>query len=218
MKGDRPDAAEQSIPSYNGFHAGLNMEQRKSKACIHMFYSQPPNKSVVKDNKLTIIIATKRMPFTFLMGDHPVYIFITLLKAENPNKYCDIVPFPGPFHVMMSAIYKCYKGSELGEVLVAGEVIAECSSVDRALNGNHYMKRLHCLRLMYEALMSQLVIGKLTPDLPNQTRENLQILRNTSLSQEPRVAAHAALAEDADLESLITNIFTQTEASDMAHY
>ena len=38
----------------------------------------------------------------------------------------------------------------------------------------------------------------------DETRENLQILRNTSLSQEPRVAAHAALEEDADLESLNT--------------
>ena len=41
--------AEQSIPSYNGYHAGLNMEQWKSKACFHMSYSQPPNMSVVKD-------------------------------------------------------------------------------------------------------------------------------------------------------------------------
>ena len=82
MKGDRPDAAEQSIPSYNQFHAGLNMEQGKSKACFQMSYSQPPNKSVVKDvmDKLTIIIATKRMPFAFLVGYHPEYVLITLLK------------------------------------------------------------------------------------------------------------------------------------------
>ena len=26
VNGDRPDAAEQTIPLYNGFHAGLNME------------------------------------------------------------------------------------------------------------------------------------------------------------------------------------------------
>ena len=75
---------------------------------------------------------------------------------------------------------------------------------------------------MYEALISQLVKGMLTPDLADETRENLQILRNTSLSEEPRVADHAAdhaaLEEDADLESLITNIFTQTKASDMADY
>ena len=53
-------------------------------------------------------------------GDHPVYVLIALLKAENPIKYYDIVPFRGPFHtqcVMMGAIFMRYKGSELWEVL-----------------------------------------------------------------------------------------------------
>jgi len=48
VKCDYSNVAEQSITSYNGFHAGFKMEQGKSK-------------SVVKDimDKLTIIIATK---------------------------------------------------------------------------------------------------------------------------------------------------------------
>ena len=66
--------------------------------------------------------------------------------------------------------------------------------------------------------MTQPLKGRLTPDLADETRQTLQILRNKSISQEPRVAAHAALEEDADLESLITKIFTQTKASDMADY
>ena len=107
-------------------------------------------------DKLLTIITTKHMHFAFLVGDHPVYILITLLKAENPNKYRDIVPFLGPFHtqcVMMSTIYKCYKGSELGDVLVGGGVIAE-SSIVCDLKYKHYKRVLHCLKLMYEALMS----------------------------------------------------------------
>ena len=88
VHGDRPDAAAQTIPSFNGFHATLNSEQRKSKPYFHMTYNQPPGKSVVNDimDKLAVIIATKRMPFAFLVGDHPVYVLITLLKAENPKK------------------------------------------------------------------------------------------------------------------------------------
>ena len=69
------------------------------------------------------------------------------------------MPFLGPFHtqcVMMSAIYTRYKGSDYGEVLVAGGVIAE-GSVDRALQGKHHKRGLRCLRLMYEALVSQLM-------------------------------------------------------------
>lgn len=220
--GDRPNVAEQTIPSYNGFHANLNMEQGKSKAYFHTSYNQPPSKSVVKDimDKLCNIIAIKHMPFAFLVGDHPVYVLITQLKAENPNKYLHIVPFLGPFHtqcVMMSAIYKRYKGSELGDVLVAGGVIAE-GSVDQALKGKHYKRGLRCLKLMYEALMSQLVQRRITPYLADETKESLEILRDSSLSQETRVAAHAALEEDANLENLIRNLFNQLEANDMAHY
>lgn len=142
VSGNRPDAAKHIIPSYNGFHAGLNAEQGKRKAYFHTSYNQPPNKLLVNDimDKLSTIIATKRMPFAFVVGDHSVYVLITLLKAEIPNKYRDIVPFLGPFHtqcVMTNAIYKRYKGSELGDIPVAGGAIAE-GSVDRALKGKHY--------------------------------------------------------------------------------
>jgi hypothetical protein len=138
VDGDRPDALNQNIPSYSRFHAGLNMDQGKSMTYFHMSYNQLPNKSVVNDvmDKLSATIVTKSMPFAFLVGDHPVYVLITQLKAENPDKYSDI---SGPFHtqcVMMSAIYKRYNGSEFGEVLVAGGVIAE-GSVDRTLKGKH---------------------------------------------------------------------------------
>jgi hypothetical protein len=126
-----------------------------------MFYNQATNKSVVNDimDKLSTIITTMHMPFTFLVGDHPVYVIITQLKAENSNKYCDIMPFlhVGPFHtqcVMMSTIYKCYKGhykgSEIEDVLIAAGVIAE-GSVDHALIGKHYKRGICCsLRLMNE--------------------------------------------------------------------
>ena len=198
------------------------MQFGKSKAYFHTSYNQPPSKSVVNDimDKLTTIIATKHMPFAFLVGDHPVYVLITLLKAENPNKYRAIVPFLGPFHtqcVMMSAIYKRYNGSELADVLVAAGVIAE-GSVDRALKGKHYKRGLRCLKLMYEALMSRLLQERLTPHLANDTIKNLDILRNTSASQESRAAAHEALMQDADIDNLITNLFTHVETSPMEEY
>jgi len=72
--GDRPIASKPAVPAYNGFHAGLHMHQGKSKAYFHASYNQPPNNSVVKDviNKLADIITTDRMPFGFLVEDHPV--------------------------------------------------------------------------------------------------------------------------------------------------
>ena len=56
------------------------------------------------------------------------------------------------------------------------------------------------------------------PNLGDETRENLKILKNTSLSQDSRAAAHTALEDDDDLNSLIANLFTQVEDSGMAHY
>ena len=66
--------------------------------------------------------------------------------------------------------------------------------------------------------MSQLVQDGLTPHLAGETSDNLELLRDTSISQETWATAHAELEDDADLENLITNLFTQAEVSDMAHY
>ena len=202
--------------------ACLNVEQGQSKAYFHTSYNKPPDKSVVNDimDKLSTTITTKLMPFAFLVGDHPVYVLITLLKAENPTKYKDIVPFLGPFHtqcVMMSAIYKRYKGSELEDLLVVAEVIAE-GSVARALKGKHYKRGLRCLRLMYEALMSRLVKERITPYLADVTKKTLKILRDPTHSQEAHVAAHKTLEEDPNLQNLIANLLKHVEESDMATY
>ena len=99
-----------------------------------------------------------------------MYVLVTLLKAENSVKYHNIVPLLGPFHTqcsMMSAIYKRYKGSELEDVLVAAGVIAD-GSVDNALKEKHFKRGLRCLKLMYEALMSQLVKERLIPYLADE--------------------------------------------------
>lgn len=110
-----------------------------------------------------------------------------------------------------------YNGSELEEVLVAGGVIAD-GSVEHALKGKHYKRGLRCLRLMYEALISQLVQSSVASDLVDETKENLEILRDMSQSQESRADDHAALQDDVKPESLIANLFNQMEGSDMANY
>ena len=97
---------------------------------------------------------------------------------------------------MMNTIYKCYKGIELGDVLVAGGVVAE-SSVGRVLKGKHSKRGLRCLMLMYEVLMSGLVKGK---HLADATRKKLKILRDMGLSKESRAAAHMALEKYANLQ------------------
>ena len=171
-------------------------------------------------DKLSIIITNKHMPFAFLAGDLPVYIIITTLKAENTNKYRNIVPFLDPFHthcVMMNAIYKRYKNSGLEDLLVAAGVIAE-GSAERALKGKHYKRGLRCLSLMYEALLCQLLRERLTPHLSSDVKDKLGMMRDTSQPQQSRTAAHGALLDDEDLSGLITSMLTHVQDSDMAHY
>ncbi|CAJ1050849.1 hypothetical protein KUCAC02_009112 [Xyrichtys novacula] len=66
--------------------------------------------------------------------------------------------------------------------------------------------------------MSQLAKERPIPNLTEGTRENLDILRNTSLSQEARAAAHSALEDDANLQDLITKLFSHVDVNDMADY
>ncbi len=96
---DHPDAAEQTIPSYNGLHAGLSLEQGKSKAYFHMSYNQPPSKSVVDDimDKLTAIIATKRMPFAFLVGIFQCISSLLCLKLRTLASIVTSCHFLVPF-------------------------------------------------------------------------------------------------------------------------
>ena len=81
--GDCPAVTKQTIPSYSGFHASLNVKHERHISII-MSYNQSPNKSVINGimNKLTNIITVKHMLFAFLVGDLPVYALVTLPKAE----------------------------------------------------------------------------------------------------------------------------------------
>ena len=74
------------------------------------------------------------------------------------------------------------------------------------------------MRLMYEALISQLVKKNVISDLAVKTKDNLEILRDMSVSQESRAAAHVELEMDADLANIIAYLFIHLEISDMADY
>ena len=59
---------------------------------------------------------------------------------------------------------------------------------------------------MYEALITRVVQERLTPNPADKTKKGLEILRDMSLSQESCTTAHTAMEDDADLETLITNL------------
>ena len=74
-------------------------------------YNELPKKSVIYDvmNKLLDIMKDIGMPFSFLVGDLPAYKLIFELKTENLDKFLNIVPITGAFHLQISYIYVIYK-------------------------------------------------------------------------------------------------------------
>ena len=71
-------------------------------------------------------------------------------------------------------------------------VIAK-GSVNQALKGKYYYKTgLHCLRLMYETFMHQLVKKRLTPSWADEMRENLAILRDANLPRIPHCCSYSS--------------------------
>ena len=218
--GERPTAADQTVPGFAGFQALISAPVEQSKAYYFMTYPEPPKKPVLSDVMLKIkgAIQRKSMPFAVVVGDQPVYTLLVEIKNEHPQQYEKIIPFLGPFHTqgcMIYAIYKRYKGSGIAEVLVAAGVIAE-GSVDQALRGKHYRRALRCLSLMYEALVHLLLARS---ELGASTKAHLAVLRDAlTNSQESMANAHGMLENDPAIDDLISNMFNDVEGSDMANY
>ena len=67
---------------------------------IRATYNEPSSKSVVFDIMLKLVEAMrqKNIPFSFLVGDLPTYKTILQLKAENLERFMDIIPILGGKH------------------------------------------------------------------------------------------------------------------------
>eukprot|EP00794_Sanderia_malayensis_P017851 gene17851-19634_t len=217
----------QSTGSFSGFQSNIQLFPVKSKPFFYLTLPKPPGKSVVNEvmNRVVAVAKKKSMPFVQLVGDQPVYTLIVQLKYENAEQFDLIVPFLGPFHTQcsfMSAINKRFKGSGLSDVLVAAGAVAE-GSVDRALGGKHYKQGIRCLRLMYEALIRQIVqesIGS-GQHLRPETKEMLRILQKpSSTTRENLISAHDTLEASQEFSNFISKAFEELEHSEshMAKY
>ncbi len=156
-----PPVNEQTIGSYAGFQATVQEAAPRSKQYYFLTFPKPPGKSTVHEVMKRMVAAAvhKKMPFIQLIGDQPVYALMVQLRNENPVDFKLILPFLGPFHAQcsfMSAVYKRFQGSGLGDILVATDVIAH-GSVDQALRGKYYKRGIRCLTLMYESLTGRII-------------------------------------------------------------
>ena len=162
------------------------------------------------------------MPFTIIVGDHPVYVLILHLKSENATLFSKILPFMGPFHIQMSfiyAIYKRFKGSGISDVLVAADVIAE-GSVDQALHGKHFKHGVRCLRLFYEMLIHHALDQWLdTTSLSEEVKASLAKLRQQINEQdEELVEVYTKLESNTEVKDLVDTLFEDCKDAPQAEY
>ena len=77
---------------------------KKTKANYYVTYNVLSKKSVIYDviNKLLDTKEENGMPFSFLVGDFPIYKLIVELQTENPDKFQNIVQIIGALYQQMS--------------------------------------------------------------------------------------------------------------------
>ena len=209
----RPAPHEQMVPAYSGAQSCRHPPINKSKPYYHITYNEPPSKSVVFDIMLKLVEAMrqKNIPFSFLVGNLPTYKTILQLKAENLERFIDIIPILGAFHQQMSfiyALYKRFKGSGLDDILVTAGVVVQ-GSVDQALRGKHYRRGVRWILLWREALIQNRLSQVLQyEDLPATVQHNLGILRNAlTATQATLQEANSCLEDDVFIRNLITKVY-----------
>ena len=176
--------------------ACLNQAGERSKAYYQSTYPKPPSRPVINDIMVKNVegMRQKNIPFLFMVGDLPLYVYTAELKSEN------IVPVLRFFHQQLSftyCIYKRFRVSGIADVLVSAGGIAE-ESVDQALCGKHYRRGVRCITLMREALIHSRIKEFLSTCIVTEKTEYfLQILRSAlKASQDKLRSTQNCLEED----------------------
>ena len=213
-EGNRPDIGNQQVPSYSGMQACLHPPVERSKAYYQATYPEPPTKSVLHDvmSKLSEGMKLKNIPFSLFVGDMPTYKHTVELKAENSQKFKDIIPIFGPFYQQCSFIYSIYKRFQGSGLSVEG-------SVEQALRGKHYIRGVRCIMLMREALIQSRIKDKLAvKQLSILMKHHLDTLRQTlKESQENLTGAHRNLENNRDLQEIVKSVY-ESNGTDMGDF
>ena len=146
---------------------------------------------------------SKNMPFIQFLGNQSVYAHIVELKNENPQKFVDILPILGSFHIevgFMSVMYKLLKESNIGNLLVEADLIAQ-NSVVQALRGGHYNRATRLYKVFYEAMLRIIINydkkNNLVP--PTHLNDLFKSIVKTELNNEKRFLAFRSILYDGDI-------------------
>ena len=158
----------------------------------------------------------KSMPFIQLVGDQPVYTFLTELKSENTHKFVKIVPVLGCFHLemaFMNTIYKRINGCGLSDLVVAAGII-EQGSVEKALSGGHYKRCMRIHKLVYECLARRMIKNYVEHESDISELSRLSESFKSEINWERRNKLLEEVCSHEEFRTLLQQGFTRIENSD----
>ena len=129
-------------------------------------------------NRALDIKTVLKLPEIVCVFDQAIYAKAAEIKWKSPAKYQTVVIMLGTFHLLMmymGVLCKRFKDAGLFDVLVQGSVLAEYSC-DRALSGKMYNRGVRAYKIVYEALISQLI--------ENVTSSNIDVILPCFSSEE----------------------------------
>ena len=107
-----------------------------------------------------------KLPEIVCIFDQAIYAKAAEIKWKSPEKFETVIIMLGTFHLIMmymSKLSKRFKDAGLFGVLVLGSVLAEYSC-ESALSGKMYNRGVRAYKLVYEALISELIEGLVSND------------------------------------------------------
>ena len=122
--------------------------------------------------RLTKAMNDKQIPFVFVLGDFPAYLYFLKVKSENASKFTNIYPHLGPFHMHKSYLNANDLQVQDYQTFLLLQIVSGSGSIDKALCGEHYKRALRGHFLLREAL-SLLIIKQTNLQVSDVEKEKI---------------------------------------------
>ena len=180
----RKYSVERLIPSWTGFQILVSHNVLTLKTSVgYMDFIDSPATDITTIFQVMCALKINeslKLPAIVCVFDQAIFAKAAEIVWKSPDEFQDVIIMLGTFHpimMYMSILSKRFKDGGLFDVLVQSSILAESSS-ESALSGKMYNRGVRAYKLMYEALLTEL-IEDITCDqpvtvIPMFDSENLQ--------------------------------------------
>ena len=160
----RKNNIERLIPSWTGFQILVTNNVLTLKTSVGYMQSiDSPATDITTIFQVMCralkIKDTLKLPEIVCVFDQAIFAKAAEIKWRQPEIFQDVLIMLGIFHLIMmymGILSKRFKDAGLFDILVQGSVLAE-ASCESALSGKMYNRGVRAYKLMYEALLNELI-------------------------------------------------------------